>query len=232
MATHTENSSETTKKPIGDAVEQARTPLLAALGAGDLAAQSIADALGKLRTRLNESAESARNGVGELPKDLREKLDPAELRKLLENYQRSAQELYDHLAQRGETTVERLQSQPQVKNVWSQVEQAQDRFGTAVADVRVLADDVLGKVTTATRSFGEKAAQSTEQATASAAETVRETADDVAEQVEEAGSEAATATRSTARKTANKTSAAKSGGAAKQAPKSTAAKESKPKSDS
>nr|WP_233626946.1 hypothetical protein [Saccharopolyspora sp. HNM0986] len=232
MATRTEGTTKTNEtgngQPLGEAVDQARTPLLAALGAGDLAAHTIADALGKLRSKLNEGAESARSGVNELPQDLRERFDPAELRKLVDEYTQSAVQLYGYLAERGETAFERFQSQPGVQRAWGQVEQAQGRMEAAVTDARGLADDVLGKVSTASRSFGEKAARSTEQASASAAQTVRETSDDVAESVEETGSETATATRSTAQKTANRTSAAKSTGSAK----GTGSKQSKGKAGS
>ncbi|GAB2656327.1 membrane protein [Saccharopolyspora gloriosae] len=202
---------------LGEAAEQARTPLLAALGAGDLAAQTIADTLSKLRGRLNEGAESARTGVNELPHDLKERFDPAELRKRVDAYTQSAVQLYGYLADRGETTFERIQAQPQVKQAWSQLEQVQGRVDTAVGDARVIADDVLGKVTRTTRSWGEKAAETTEKTTTVAAEKVRETAADVADAVEETGSDAATATRSTSRKAANRTAAAKT------APKTTGA---------
>ncbi|MBA8827188.1 heparin binding hemagglutinin HbhA [Saccharopolyspora lacisalsi] len=185
--------------------EQVRTPLLAALGAGDIAAHAVADTVHKVRVQLNESAESARAGVNDLPKDfneLRDKLDPAELRKFVDSYTQSAVQFYGYLAERGEGTLGKLQSQPQVQR-------AQERFEEAVGDARGIADDVLGKVTTSARSFGEKAAHTTE-----------ETAEETAEAVRETGSQAASATRSTARKTANRTAAAKSNGG-KQSAKST-----------
>ncbi|MFR9730348.1 hypothetical protein ACL03H_14060 [Saccharopolyspora sp. MS10] len=215
-----ENSTENQSGPaLNEAAEQARTPLLAALGAGDLAAQTIADTLAKLRTRLNDSA----SGVSELPHDLKERFDPAELRKRVDAYTQSAVQLYGYLAERGETTFERLQSQPQVQQAWSQLD-------SAVGDARGLADDVLGKVTRTTRSWGEKAAETTQHASTAAAGKVRETAADVADTVEQAGGEAATATRSTSRKAANRTAAAKST-AAKPKTGGTAAKgAAKPKS--
>ena len=40
-------------KAFKDGVDQARTPLLAALGAGDLAAQAVLDAVSKFRTQVN-----------------------------------------------------------------------------------------------------------------------------------------------------------------------------------
>ncbi|MER7013239.1 hypothetical protein ABT324_17615 [Saccharopolyspora sp. NPDC000359] len=142
---------EQAEKAFGEAVEQARTPLLAALGAGDLAAQALLEAVGKVRTQLNERAEAARQ---ELPNDLEElrgKLDPAELRKRVDAYSQTAKQLYDYLAERGEETLHRLQDQPQVKKAWSQVGTAQDRVEETVGEVRDLADDVLGKVS---RPFG------------------------------------------------------------------------------
>ena len=189
-------------KAIGGAVEQARTPILAALGAGDLATHAVVDTLHKVRTQINERASSAKAGVNDLPSDLgelREKLDPAELRKLVDSYTKSAVKIYNSLADRGEDTLGRLRSQPQVQRAWSQMETAQGRVEGAVEDVRELADDVLGRVTRSTRSFGEKAAQTTEQV-----------ADEAGEAVKEAGTKAASTTRSTARKTASRTAAAKS----------------------
>lgn len=138
---------------FGEAAELARTPLLAAIGAGDLAARAVVESLTKLREQVNERTEAART---DLPRDfgqLRERLDPAELRKRVDSYAESARQLIDYLAGRGEETLQRLQSQPQVKKVWEQVESAQDRLEETVSDARGIADDVLGKVS---RQFGAK----------------------------------------------------------------------------
>lgn len=231
---------------IEGAVHQARTPLMAALGAGDLAAHAVADTVKQVRQQLNDSAESARAGVGDLPGDLtglRSKLTSAELRKLVDTYTNSAVRIYGYLADRGENAFGRLQEQPQVQRAVNQVGTAQERFEGAVGDARGLADDVLGRVSTTTRSFGEKAARSTEataadtaatvqDATADTAATVQSAAADTAEAVQDAGAKAATTTRSTAGKAANRaaeaksngsTTAAKNNGSAKQ-PKSAARK--------
>ncbi|GAA4858863.1 hypothetical protein [Saccharopolyspora cebuensis] len=182
---------EQAQQAVGGAVEQARTPLLAALGAGDLAAQTLLDAVQKVRTQLNERAEAAQRDLPTDLGELRGKLDPAELRKRVDSYTRSARELYDYLAERGGETLDRIQAQPQVKV-------AQDKVQDTAEDVRDVADDVLGKVTRNTRSAGEKAARQTEEAAAEAAE-----------KVQEAGAKAASSTRSTARKAANKTESAR-----------------------
>ncbi|MFC0439561.1 hypothetical protein [Kutzneria buriramensis] len=153
-------------------LEQAKTPLLAALGAGDLAGKALSDALTKARTQVNERAEAARTAVDELP-GLREKLDPSELRKLLDTYTTAASNLYTYLAEHGEETLEKLREQPQVKIVLDQVGDLQHR-----------ADDVLGNLARRTRATGEKVAEDIEEAT-----------EDVAEAVVEAGAEVAAETR-------------------------------------
>jgi heparin binding hemagglutinin HbhA len=204
---------EQAAQAIGGAVEQARTPLMAALGASDLATQTLRDTLGKVRTRLNEGAESAKAGVNDLPTDLgglRERLDTAELRKRVDDYTQSAWNFYSSLADRGETTFDKLRSQPQFQRAWSQVETAQGRVNGAVEDMRGLADEMLGRVSRTTRSVGEKAAQTTERFSAGAADAIRDTGEQASEGVKEQGAKAATTARRTARKAASQTSSAKS----------------------
>lgn len=184
---------------VGTVIEQVRTPLLAALGAGDLAGKAVSEALAKAKEQVSERTEAAKSAVDELPTDLgglREKLDPSELRKLLDTYTTAAANLYSYLAEHGEETLDKLRSQPQVKKALDQVEAAQHRAEDLASDARELADDVLGKVAKRTRSVGEKAAEATE-----------DLAEEIAESVVEAGGEVAAETRSVTRKAANKTSA-------------------------
>lgn len=186
---------------LNTAVEQVRTPLLAAIGAGDLATQAVVEAVNKARTRVTERAEATKHAVEDLPTDLtslREKLDPAELRKLVDEYTEAAQKLYQKLTDAGEDAVAKLRSQPQVKKAIEQLEEAiatlQERVGDVAGDARELAEDVLAKVTRRTRSVGEKTARTAQQAAAEVAEAVTEAGDDIAHEV-----------RSTSRKVANKT---------------------------
>ncbi|MEV0086539.1 hypothetical protein [Saccharopolyspora sp. NPDC050642] len=182
---------------LGEAVEQARTPLLAALGAGDLAAQALVEAVNKVRTQLNERAEAARQ---DLPGDfgeLRDKFDPAELRKRVDAYSQTAKNLYDYLAERGEETLHRLQDQPQVKKVWDQVGTAQGKVEDTVDEVRDLADDVLGKVS---RPFGKTEEAAAEEPKAAEPEAEAPAAKPAAK---------TTAARTTTRKTTAKSTAAK-----------------------
>jgi heparin binding hemagglutinin HbhA len=178
------------RKVVNTAIDQVRTPLLAALGAGNLASQALADALAKAKERVAEGGEAARKNIEELPGEvdhLRERLDPAELRKLIDEYTESALRLYNRLAESGEQTWERIAAQPQVKKAIEQLHTAQDR-------VEGVTGDVLGRVSRRTRSAGEKAAQ-----------TVSDAAVDVAGKVEEAGGELAGETRSASRKAADRT---------------------------
>lgn len=190
-------TQEDVRKAGEQAANAARTTLLAALGAGDLAAKAVVEALNKAKER----SEKARTQVEELPaelKDLRAKVQPAELKKLVDAYTDSAVNLYNYLAEQGEATLEQIKAQPQVKKAVEQVEEAveaaQKRAESARDDVRELADDVLGKVTRRTRSVGEKVAHAVDKGSEKLAAEIVETGDEVAHEV-----------RSTARKTANRT---------------------------
>ncbi len=207
------------RKAGEQAVEVLRTPLLAALGAGDLATQAVRDAVNKTRSRVNEGADAAKGAVDQVPADLaglRDKLDPAELRKLVDEYTDAAQKLYQKLADQGEEALTKLKSQPQVGKAIDQLETAiatlQERVGDAAGDARELAEEVLGKVTRRTRSVGEKTARATQRVAADAAEAVEELGDDVAHEV-----------RSTSRKVANRTAPRKA------TPRSTAKTNGTPK---
>jgi len=186
---------------LNSAVDSIRTPLLAALGAGDLATHAVVDAVNKARTKVNEGTSTAKGAVDELPRDLaglREKLDPTELRKLVDEYAEAAQKLYQKLADQGEDALTKLRSQPQVSKAIDQLEEAittlQERVGDVAGDARELTEEVLAKVTRRTRSVGEKTARK-----------VQHVAAETAEAVEELGDEAAHEVRSASRKAANRT---------------------------
>jgi heparin binding hemagglutinin HbhA len=145
---------------VTDALEQARTPLFAVLGAGDLATEAVRDyvtkargeatdqakdvqarvtelqtKLSELQDRLVEVRAQVRTKVGELPDDvaeLRGRFEPAELRGALESYVQSLQDVYEKLAARGETAADKLRKQPKVKQAIDRVEATAD-----TAEVRV-----------------------------------------------------------------------------------------------
>jgi heparin binding hemagglutinin HbhA len=190
---------------VRKAVEPVRTSLLAAVGAGDLVAKAVLDTVNKAKTNVTEGAEAAQKAAQNLPTDvttLRERLDPAELRKAVEEYTEAAVKLYKKLAEQGEEAVEKLKAQPQVRKIVDQLEEAieaaQTRAGDVATDARELAEDVLAKVTRKTRSVGEKTARSAEKLAADTAEAVEELGEDVAHEV-----------RSTSRKVANRTAPAR-----------------------
>lgn len=203
MATSTENrrTNEQQGWSVNSVFEQVRAPLLAALGAGELTAQAVVDAMNKAKTELNERTETARSLSDDLPKDfdeLREKLDPAELRKLVDDYAQAALDLYKYLVEHGEKAVGKVRSQEQVSRAIEQVEEAvhaaQNRFDDVTGDAREMADDVLGRVTKRTRSVGERTARAT-----------NDLAEQTAEAVTEAGEDIASQTRSVSRQVANST---------------------------
>ncbi len=198
-------AGEGARAAVTAAFEQVRQPLLAAIGVGDVATQAVIDAVRKARAQFTERAEQARTAVDDLPTDvhsLSEKLDPAELRKLVDQYADAAVKLYEYLTEHGEQALDRLRGQPQFKKAFEQFDQAaqaaQQRAEAAVEDARELADEVLGRVVRRTRSTGEKVAEAT-----------TEVADEIAEEVHEAGKEAAHEVRGAARKTANRTNTAR-----------------------
>jgi len=192
---------------VTKSVEQLRTSLLAALGAGDLATEAARDFLNKAKDNATKRTETVRGAVDELPadlKELREKADPAELRKLVDDYTEAAQKLYRKLTDRGEDRLEKLRTEPRVKKAIDQLEealkQAQTRVEGVTSDARHVADDVIAKVTRRTKETGEKVADK-----------IEETGDEVAGEVRETTRKVASKTSTTPRKTttARKTSTAK-----------------------
>ena len=183
---------------LGTAVGQARQPLLAALGAGDLAAQTVVDTVNRVRTEVTERAEAAREQAPKNVNDLREKLDPAEVRKALSGYTSNAAHFYGYLTDRGEAAFAKLREQPPVQRARQQAESVQENVGEAVGEVRERADQVLGKVAATTRAFGEKTAATAEET----AEEAAGAAEEVAETVRSTGSGVAETARSTSEEAA------------------------------
>lgn len=197
----TPKTTEDVKKAVTTALDQVRTPLLAALGAGNLAGQAVTDAVAKAKENVTKGSETARKNLQELPTDvesLREKLDPAELRKVIDEYTEAALKLYNKLAESGEQAWDKFATQPQVKKAIEQLEEAlttaQGQVEGVTTEVRERVDGVLGTFTKRTRSVGEKTARK-----------VTAVAGDAAEAIEELGDDVAHETRSASRKVANKT---------------------------
>lgn len=151
---------------MSNPIENVKTPLFAAVGAGDYALQAVSEVAIKLRERAEArtadwqaKAEETRERLQGLPEDvpsqiadLREKFTSEELRKVAEAYVQVATSLYNSLAERGEEAVERLRHQPLV-------EENLERAEAYVADARELTEEVLGTVAARTREVGERAAK-------------------------------------------------------------------------
>jgi heparin binding hemagglutinin HbhA len=147
-------------------IDDLKAPLLAALGAADLALATVNDLLGELRERAEETRSDTRSRVEEsrarltklqedLPeqlRDLRERFTPEELRSAAEGYADTLTSRYNELVERGEAALERLRSQSGVDEVSAN---AQGRIDQAVE----LTQEALGTVASQTRAVGERAAK-------------------------------------------------------------------------
>ena len=143
-------------------VEELKAPLLAAVGAADLALATVNEILSNLRDRAEVAGDrmddrrAALTRLQEkLPRrseDLRGKLTTEELRKAAEEFLDDATETYNSLVVRGEAALERLMGQQDFKEAADRVE------GYVDQDVK-LTQEALGSVSAQTRAVGERAAK-------------------------------------------------------------------------
>ena len=147
-------------------VDDLKAPLLAAVGAADLALERVNEIVAALRERAGEARTDAETRVEEsrarltklqedLPTqfgDLRERLTSDELRKVAESYAEAAQTSYNKLVERGEAALERLRNTPALEEGRERVERYSDQ---AVE----LTQEALGNVASQTRAVGERAAK-------------------------------------------------------------------------
>jgi heparin binding hemagglutinin HbhA len=147
-------------------VDDLKAPLLAAVGAADLALERVNEIVATLRERAGEARTDAGSRVEEsrarltklqedLPNqfgELRDRLTSDELRKFAESYADAAQTTYNKLVERGEAALERLRSQPAIEEAAGRVESYTDQ---AVE----LTQEALGNVASQTRAVGERAAK-------------------------------------------------------------------------
>jgi heparin binding hemagglutinin HbhA len=147
-------------------VDDLKAPLLAAVGAADLALERVNEIVSTLRDRAGEARTDAEARVEEsrarltklqedLPSqfgELRERLTSDELRKVAESYAEAAQTRYNNLVERGEAALERLRSANALEEGRERVERYSDQ---AVE----LTQEALGNVASQTRAVGERAAK-------------------------------------------------------------------------
>jgi heparin binding hemagglutinin HbhA len=173
----------------GDVGHWCPVPLLAAVGAGDIAAHTVVDTVAYF-------VHSSRP----LPGDWvvwGSKLGRTELRKTAEGYAHAARQTYDHLAHRGGARLDALRSQLLVQRAEAVVDQA-----------RSLGDNALGILARTFRLAGANAAWVPERAATDLAGTVEPDGHRTAQTAGDRGLRAARGTRSATRKTANRTQAA------------------------
>jgi len=147
-------------------IEDLRAPLLAALGAADLALATVNDLIASLRERAEETRVETRTRVEErrarltklqedLPEqftELRDRFTADELRKAAEGYLEAATSRYNELVERGEAALQRLRSQ-------TAFEDASARAEGYVDQAVELTQEALGTVASQTRAVGERAAK-------------------------------------------------------------------------
>ena len=147
-------------------VEELKAPLLAAVGAADLALERVTEIVATLRERAEEARTDAGSRVDEtrgriaklredLPQraeEIRGRLSGDELREAAEGYRDQVTELYNELIERGEAALERLRTQPGFEERRAQAEK---RFSETVE----LTQEALGNVASQTRAVGERAAK-------------------------------------------------------------------------
>jgi heparin binding hemagglutinin HbhA len=147
-------------------VDDLKAPLLAAVGAADLALERVNEIVATLRERAGEArtdtqtrVEESRARLSKLQEDLptqfgelRERLTSDELRKVAESYAEAAQTRYNTLVERGEAALERLRNTPALEEGRERVERYSDQ---AVE----LTQEALGNVASQTRAVGERAAK-------------------------------------------------------------------------
>ena len=143
-------------------VEDLKAPLLAAVGAADLALATVNEILSTLRERAELAGDRMddRRAVlsrlqEELPKrteEIRGKLSTEELRKAADEFLGDATVTYNSLVERGGAALERLMGQPEFK-------EAADRVEGYVDQAVELTQDALGSVSAQTRAVGERAAK-------------------------------------------------------------------------
>jgi heparin binding hemagglutinin HbhA len=155
-------------KPVKNqpTVDDLKAPLLAAVGAADLALERVNEIVATLRDRAGEARTDAETRVEEsrarltklqedLPSqfgELRDRLTSDELRKVAESYADAAQTRYNNLVERGEAALERLRSTNAIGEGRERVERYSDQ---AVE----LTQEALGNVASQTRAVGERAAK-------------------------------------------------------------------------
>ena len=180
---------EQAAKSAAERAELARTPLLAVLGAGELAVATVSKAVTDARSRAAGAAQRSQ------PAELPQRMSGDELRKLLDELRAQLEKVYAEFAERGEQTWDQLRTKPQLRQAVSTLKAYTDKLDaqvdTLVEEARDAGEKALGTVSRQTRLVGERAARTTQRFSGGAARTVTEVSDEAAAAVAETGAEAA-----------------------------------------
>jgi heparin binding hemagglutinin HbhA len=163
-----------------------RDPVLAWLGAGDLAVHNLREMPARLR-----------------PENLRTRADDITDR---------ARKVYETWIERGEDTLEWIRTQPEVNRAITGARdtdrQVTGRVEKIVDELHDAGQELLDKVSFESRSVGEKSARRAQRVSRRAADAVTDISGGVASEIEHAGDQAAHGTRGASRKAANRTAPA------------------------
>lgn len=116
--------SETVLEQGRAALDEARKPLFAAVGATNLA-------FDQLRTQLRDLPAETQEQLRKL-QDRAGTLDRAKVRKAVEEYAEQARDTYVTLARRGEKVVRQLRRDPRIRNAFAETEELVERTEEAV----------------------------------------------------------------------------------------------------
>lgn len=206
-------------------IDSVKTPLFAAVGAGDLAVEAVGGFVKDLRGRAATAAtdtqaraQRTRELIASLPAqvpndltELRSRLNKDDLRKQAESYLHNAAETYGELAHRGETRVGELRKQHAVDARLSEAErlseEAIEELTRRSRFVRDFATRVVGRIGARSEKATEAVSSAKNKAIAGVAEAHETVADRVADIADETRETLATAEVAAA-KTAEKAVAA------------------------
>ena len=147
-------------------IEDLKAPLLAAVGAADLAlatantilaglrerAELAGDRMDDRRAALTKLQEDLPRRTEELREELRERLTTEELRRAAEDFYADATQTYNTLVERGEMALARIMGAAELREV-------ADSVAGYVDQAVELSQEALGNVSAQTRAVGERAAK-------------------------------------------------------------------------
>jgi len=208
-----EHAADTAREHAAKGFDAAKTPLMAAIGAGEYAVAAVTKAVTDAAKAVTDAR--ARAADGGHP----HRMTTDEVHKLMEDMRAQAEKVYGEFAARGEQAWEHMRTQPQWQQAVSTLKAYTDKLDahveSFVGDAREAGEKALGTMGRQTRSAGERLARTTERFGSSAARSVADTsrlvADtgaEVADAIAETGADLADHTRNATARAAGGTAPA------------------------